>query len=296
MGTFLGHLVPGMAIIFLGLWHMINNVHLYYLNGSTKFRLRYWYPFKSPWHKLDHVELITVMCLSILAILIQLFDLQSPHLSFKLDNIEHSTMFLHLLIFEGFTLFSEINHLSEMMLRVSGILVSSVFGMELFLLHFHSTDHIGLEGHYHWLMQLIVCISLFASLSATTFPTNFPIASILSVSVVFQGCWFINMGSMLWVPKLVPQGCSMETPDATNGIMQGAIVCETNMADSRARALANLQFCWIFAAILIFKACLCIYFGRRSKPAPRQGVEYEQLSSGAAHDHLPTFVSKQIQL
>lgn len=296
MGTFLGHLVPGLALIFLGLWHMINTVRLYYLKGSAKFMLRFWYQLKSPWHKLECLELIIVMSFSILAILIQVFDLQSLRFSFKLDNIEHSTMFLLLLIFEGFTLFSEMNGLSEIMLGVSGILVASVFGMELFLLHFHSTDHIGLEGHYHWLMQLIVCISFFASLSATAFPTSFPMTLILSVSVVFQGCWFINMGFMLWVPNFIPRGCSMEPLHPVNGIIRGAVVCETYMADSRARALANLQFCWIFAAILIFKACTCIYFGRRRKPVGRQGLEYEQLSNEAAHDHLATFGFKQIQL
>lgn len=106
----------------------------------------------------------------------------------------------------------------------------------------------------------------------------------------------MNMGVMLWVPKFIPQGCSMESLDPINGIMHGAIVCETNMADSRPMALANLQFCWIFAAILIFKVCICIYFGRRCIPAGRQGLEYEQLSSGAVHDHLASFGIKQIQL
>lgn len=116
MGTFLGHLVPGLALIFLGLWHMINTVRLYYLQGSAKFMLRFWYQLKSPWHKVECLELIIVMSFSILAILIQVFDLQSLRFSFKLDNIEHSTMFLLLLIFEGFSLFSEMNRLSEIML------------------------------------------------------------------------------------------------------------------------------------------------------------------------------------
>ncbi|PRQ23347.1 hypothetical protein RchiOBHm_Chr6g0260341 [Rosa chinensis] len=39
---------------------------------------------------------------------------------------------------------------------VVGLLMASVFCLELFLLHSHSTDHVGLEEHYHWLLQLIV--------------------------------------------------------------------------------------------------------------------------------------------
>ncbi|KAK8311763.1 hypothetical protein V6Z12_D02G275000 [Gossypium hirsutum] len=66
----------------------------------------------------------------------------------------------------SFTLSAELSRSSEILSVVSGIFVASVFGQEVFLLHFHSADHVGLEGHYHWLLQLIVLISLLASLTA----------------------------------------------------------------------------------------------------------------------------------
>ncbi|KAG8364283.1 hypothetical protein BUALT_Bualt19G0112300 [Buddleja alternifolia] len=292
MGTFVGHLVPGLALLFLGLWHAINTIHIYYLNGSTKFMLRFWYPFKSPYNKLKHLELILIISFSIFAIFIQILDLQHLHLSFELDSIEHATIFLQLVIFAGFALFTELTHLSENTLEVYGILVSSIFGQELFLLHYHSTDHIGLEGHYHWLMQLIVCASFVTAIFATTSPNSFPPALILALSVIFQGCWFINMGFMLWVRDFVPRGCIMNN---SNNMMHGAVVCETNDADFRARALANLQFCWIFSAILIFMASICVVFGRRCV-ARRQLVEYDRLSSRGADDPVATVGFKQIQL
>ncbi|KAI3448077.1 hypothetical protein Pfo_004742 [Paulownia fortunei] len=295
MGTFVGHLVPGLALAFLGLRHTINTIQVYFLKGSSKFMLRFWYPLKSPLWKLEHLELILVLSFSVFAILIQIFDIKHLHFSFELDNIEHATIFLQLVIFTSFTLFSELSHLSENMLGVSGILVSSVFGQELFLLHYHSTDHIGLEGHYHWLMQLIVCASFLAALYATAHPTSFPAALILSISVVFQGCWFINMGFMLWVPDFVPRGCVTQPMNPSNSIMHGAVICETHEADLRARALTNLQFCWILSSILIFMASICIAFGRQCT-GRRQSLEYEQLSSPGAHDPLATVGFKQIQL
>ncbi|KAL0454203.1 UNVERIFIED_CONTAM: hypothetical protein Slati_0759500 [Sesamum latifolium] len=282
----------GLALAFLGLWHTINTIHLYYLQGSAKFMLRFWYPFRSPVRKLEHLELILVLLFSVLAIFVQLLDPRHLHFSFELDNIEHATMFLQLVIFTAFTLFSESNHLSENTLGVSGILVASVFGQELFLLHYHSTDHVGLEGHYHWLMQLIVCISFLAAIYATISPTSFPAALFLSTSVVFQGCWFINMGFMLWLPNFVPRGCVTQT---TNLIANGAVVCGTHEADLRARALANLQFCWILSSILIFMASVCIAFGRRL--TRRRQSEYERLPSPASHDPpLAAGGFKQIQL
>lgn len=296
MGTFLGHLVPGVALASLGLWHILNILRLHFLKGSDKFMLRFWYPLKCRFLKLEHLELILILLFSLFAILIQIVDIHHLHFFFELDNVEHATMFFQLLIFTSFTLFTELTHLSESTLGVSCILVASIFGQELFLLHYHSTDHVGLEGHYHWLMQLIVCVSFLAVLYATASPSSFPTALILSISVVFQGLWFINMGFMLWVPDFIPQGCSTQLMDRSkSSIMHGAVVCETKEAESRARAFANLQFCWILSSILVFMAGFCAVFGRKAR-GRRQSLDYEELSSPGAHDHLSTVGLKQIQL
>uniref|UniRef100_A0A5B7BJH2 Transmembrane protein 45B n=1 Tax=Davidia involucrata TaxID=16924 RepID=A0A5B7BJH2_DAVIN len=281
MGTFVGHIVPGLAVALLGLWHTINTIRAYYLKGSTNFKSRFWYPFRSPLSKLEHLELIFILSFSIFAIFMQVINFPFLHFSFNLDNFEHATMFLHLAIFAGFSLSVELTNSSEILSGVSGILATSVFGQQLFLLHYHSTDHVGLEGHYHWLLQLIVFLSLAAALSATSSPTSFPAALVLSISVIFQGCWFMNMGFMLWDPRFVPQGCVMQLADASSDIVHGAVMCTTHEAGLRARALANLQFSWILAGILIFTGCICLKFSRRSTPKGHPS-EYEQLHSRGA--------------
>ncbi|KAL2468397.1 hypothetical protein Fot_50986 [Forsythia ovata] len=291
MGTFLGHLVPGLALALLGLWHTINTIGAYYIKGHTKFMLRFWYPLKTPLCKLEHIELILVLSFSVFAILMQIIDFPYMQFSFKLDNFEHATMFLHLAIFAGYTLFSEFKSSSDTPVGVSGILAASVFGQELFLLHYHSSDHVGLEGHYHWLLQLIVCISLLAALFATCFPTSFPAALVITVSVVFQGCWLINMGFVLWSHMFVPRGCVTQSSNVSNNTVQGAVLCETHEADLRARALANLQFSWILAAILMFMACISLVFDRHRTPR-RLSPEYEQLHGPCSND----VGLKQIQL
>ncbi|PRQ23367.1 hypothetical protein RchiOBHm_Chr6g0260561 [Rosa chinensis] len=95
-------------------------------------------------------------------------------------------MFLHLTIFAGFTLSAEFINSFQILSGVVGLLMASVFCQELFLLHFHSTDHVGLEGHYHWLLQLIVFASVMAALAATCCRTSLPAALVLFISVVFQ--------------------------------------------------------------------------------------------------------------
>ncbi|XP_022748880.1 uncharacterized protein LOC111298431 [Durio zibethinus] len=174
----------------------------------------------------------------------------------------------------SFTLSAELSQSSEILTAVPGMLVASVFGQELFLLHFHSADHVGLEGHYHWLLQLIVFVSLLATLATMFLPTSFSSVLLLSISVAFQGCWFMNMGFMLWTPEFVPQGCIMQLAESSSDSMHGAVTCNSHEADVRARALANLQFSWILSGILIFTGIICLKFAGKSTP---RAAEYEQL-------------------
>ncbi|KAJ9135579.1 hypothetical protein P3X46_032748 [Hevea brasiliensis] len=276
MGTFVGHILPALALILLGLWHTINSIRSYCLKGSANFTVKYWYPFYGPLSRLKHLELIFILFFSVLAIFMQLLDFPFLHFAFKLDNFEHATMFLHLAIFAGFTLSAEITQSSEILSGVIGILAASVFGQELFLLHFHSTDHVGLEGHYHWLLQLVVFVSLVSALAATSFPCSFPAALVLSISVVFQGCWFMIMGFVLWVPEFMPEGCVARFAEASTHDMHGAVTCGSIDADLRARALANLQFSWTLSGILLFTGCVCLKLAGRCNPRG-QSTEYEQL-------------------
>ncbi|CAI9104415.1 OLC1v1003080C1 [Oldenlandia corymbosa var. corymbosa] len=201
-------------------------------------------------------------------------------------------MFLHLAILSGFSLFAELNHSSEIVSGVSRILAASVFGQELFLLHYHSTDHIGVEGHYHWLLQIVVSVSLLASLVVTCSPSSFPAALVLSISISLQGCWFIVMGFMLWVPKFVPQGCATQLNVGSSSSMHGAVICMNQEAEFRAKALANLQLSWVLSAILICVATICLVFSRT--PAPRgKSTDYEKLQCVTADASLALTGLKQ---
>ncbi|XP_031744507.1 transmembrane protein 45B [Cucumis sativus] len=255
MGQLVPHVASGFAFTLLGLWHTVNTIKTYNLKGSSNFKVRFWYPLDQPFSKFKYLELIFVFSFSIIAIFRQFWDFPFVHLSFKVINLEHASMFLHLAIFSA-----------------------CVFSQELFLLHFHSADHNGIEGHYHWLLQVIVFASLVSVIVAACCPSNFPAALILSLLVVLQGCWFMNMGFMLWVPNLVPKGCSMRVMDNGKDEMLGAVICASEEADMRARALANLQFSWILAGILIFTGIISIKCTKSENCSSKiQLTDYEQL-------------------
>lgn len=296
MGTLVGHIIPGLALFLLGLWHTINTIKAYFVKGPSSFTVRFWYQFNA-FHssRLKHLELISIISFSILAISLQVLDFPSVRFVFELDSFEHVTMFLQLTVFASFILCAELfTDSSELLSGFVGILASSVFAQELFLLHFHSTDHVGIEGHYHLLLQIIVFVSLLAAIATTCFPKSFAAALVLSISVMFQGCWFLNMGFMLWVPAFVPQGCSMndlgnktKSGGHHNHGMVGAISCGSHEADFRARALANLQFSWIFCVIMVVSGIVCLKMARRSSISDRL-VEYQRLHSKVMDSTITT--------
>ncbi|KAG6572004.1 Transmembrane protein 45B, partial [Cucurbita argyrosperma subsp. sororia] len=278
MGQFVPHIASGFVFTLLGLWHTLNTIKAYNLGCGSNFKVRFWYPLDWPHSNLKYLELILVFSFSVIGIFGQFWDYPFIHLSFNVINLEHATMFLHLAVFLGFALYNELNHSSNLLSGVEGVFAACVFSQELFLLHFHSADHDGIEGHYHWLLQLIVFASLVSVIVAACCPTCFPAAIVLSLLVVLQGCWFMNMGFMLWVPNLVPKGCSMRIVENGKDEMLGAVICASKEADMRARALANLQFSWILAGILIFTGFISLKCTKSDTCTPKiQLSDYEQL-------------------
>ncbi|CAO2173070.1 unnamed protein product [Urochloa humidicola] len=261
MGTFLGHFVPGLAFAILGVWHTLNTVKSYKLRTPSGFRSATWFPFRSPLPWLRRLELYLLLSFSVLAIADQLLDL--PFLALRLhpDSLEHATMYLHLALYASVALAAD-QALSGRRsdAGVGGVvaaLAASVFGQELFLLRFHSADHAGLEGHYHWLLQLVVAASVAATAASAVAPGSFAVAVVRSGSVLLQGVWFMVMGFALWVPALVPSGCHGVVAEE-EAAMRGAVACATEAAARRATVMANLQFSWAIAAVWVVTAYLCL--------------------------------------
>ncbi|KAF6151847.1 hypothetical protein GIB67_010421 [Kingdonia uniflora] len=283
MGTFVGHIVPGLTLALLGLWHTFNTIKAYNLKGKTKFHSRFWYPFNIPFYSFKYLELILIFSFSIFAIVMQVLDFPLLKISLKLDNLEHATMFVHLVIYAGFTLAVELMHSPECLMGLTGILATTVFSQELLLLHFHSADHTGLEGHCHWLLQLIVVVSLTSCIAMTSFSSSFVPAIVLSISVMFQGFWFINMGLMLWVPQFVPKECTTRLLEGGLKVMVSAVTCETEEAGMRAKALATLEFSWLLAGIVILTSFMSLMLSGKCVERNRPS-EYEQLHSSRSLD------------
>ncbi|ESQ29954.1 hypothetical protein EUTSA_v10011951mg [Eutrema salsugineum] len=137
MGSFVGHVLPGFAFLALGLWHLFNNIKLFCLHPNT-FTSSPWFPII----KLRHLELYLIMFSSSASISMELFIGPSRHHPFDSDGTIPAAAS------EGLTILA----------------AAAAFTQELLLFHFHSTDHMGFEGQYHLILQLIIFVSLLTTL------------------------------------------------------------------------------------------------------------------------------------
>ncbi|KAK6925729.1 Protein of unknown function DUF716 [Dillenia turbinata] len=101
---------------------------------------------------------------------------------------------------------------------------SAAFVQELLVFHLHSTDHMGIEGQYHWLLQLVMVVCLITTILGIHYKKSFINSIVKFVSIMFQGICMNLLGIVLWIPK--------------------------------AKAIANLQFCWFLTGVVIFSTVL----------------------------------------
>ncbi|KAH0850247.1 hypothetical protein HID58_091298 [Brassica napus] len=185
MGTLVGHVAPGFAFFVLGLWHLYNNIKLFSLHPNT-FNSSPWFPTS----KFRHLELYLIMLSSSASIAMELFIGPKKHQPFDSDgtipsnhlhNFEHSSISMSFLVYAVFALVLDQARPKAVSKELTILAAASTFAQQLFLFHHHSADHMGIEGQYHKLLQLVIFVSLLTTLMV--------------------------MGYMLWTPSLISKGC-----------------------------------------------------------------------------------------
>ncbi|KDP44342.1 hypothetical protein JCGZ_19209 [Jatropha curcas] len=253
----MGHVCPGLAFLALGLWHLFNHVKLHILQPNS-YISSIWFPTSKP----RYLELYLIILGSCISISMELFIMPSRHQPLDLDgtipsnhlrHFEHSLISMLFLVYASFAILLD-KIKAEAQNDLTQLLAAIALSQHYFLFHLHSTDHKGLESHYHWLLQLIILVSVVATLVSIRLPKNFLVSFVRSISIVFQGVWFIVMGIMLWTPQLIPKGCSIHNEDG-----QEIVRCGSQEALYRAKSLANILFSWFLIGNTIFS--ISFYLG-----------------------------------
>ncbi|KAK2641463.1 hypothetical protein Ddye_023226 [Dipteronia dyeriana] len=289
MGSLIGHVLPGIAFIALGLWHLFNQIKLHSLHPNL------YSPFSwFPTSKIRYLELSLIMVGSSISIAMELFigpkrhqplDLDGTIPSNHLHNFEHATISLTFFTYAAFAiLLDQIISSSKIQHGLTLFIGSIAFAHEILLFHLHSADHMGVEGQYHLLLQLVILVSLTTTLISIGHPKSFLVSFVRSASILFQGVWFIVIGYMLWTPEFIPKGCFINFEEGHQ-----VVRCHGEAALHRAKSLVNLQFCWFSVGITIvlvsFYLVLDRFFDKK--------VEYSTLITREEEDEYSVDVESQ---
>lgn len=257
MGTLVGHVAPGFGFLLIGVWHFFNHIRLFSVRPKS-YVAPPWFP--SPFVR--HLELILIILGSLGSISMELvigpekhqpFDDDGTIPSDHLHNFEHASISLTFLIYAAFTIYFDRIKMKERD-AMSQFLGAIAFAQQLLIFHLHSADHMGVEGQYHWLLQTVIAVSLATTLLSIPYPRSIMVSFVRSVSIAFQGIWFIVMGIMLWTPSLISKGCFLNIEEGHQ-----VVRCHTTEALDRAKSLVNIQFSWYLTGTVILAILGYVY-------------------------------------
>ncbi|CAI9106788.1 OLC1v1006007C1 [Oldenlandia corymbosa var. corymbosa] len=280
MGTLIGHVAPGFGFFVIGLWHLINHIRLHSLHPKSYTSLP-WFPTS----KFKYLELFLIMAGCTASVSMELFIGPEKHQPFDPDgtipsnhlhNFEHSNISLTFFVYALFSIIlDKVQPPAKYGLTL--FLGAIAFGQQFLLFHLHSADHMGIEGQYHWLLQIVIFVSLFTALLGIGYPKSFLNSFVRSVSIMFQGIWLMVMGFMLWTPELIPKGCFLNLEEGHQ-----VVRCHNNEALERAKSLVNIEFSWYLIGVAIFS--MSLYLAIFKLFPAEEKVDYQSLSKFEIQD------------
>ncbi|KAH6765870.1 hypothetical protein C2S52_016853 [Perilla frutescens var. hirtella] len=268
-----GHVSLGLAFLIIGIWHLFNSIKHHsqsHLHPKTYISLP-WYP--AP--RFKYLEPITIIFVTTIFIAMELLVGRHPTApdgtipAKNLRHLEHSIIALSFSLYASFAiLLDRISPPAQ--LGLLHLMQAMAFAQQLLILHLHSTDHMGVEGQYHWLLQIVTSISLIATLLVIGNPRSFLSSFVRGFSVVFEGVWLLVMGVMLWTPEWLPKGCYLKSE-----VGRDVVLCRGDRALDRAKALVNLEFGLCLIVLTVF---VMVFYLVVIKLYPQEKVEYRSLT------------------
>ncbi|EYU42981.1 hypothetical protein ABFS82_14G169500 [Erythranthe guttata] len=286
MGETSGHVSLGLAFLIIGVWHLFNTIKLHSLNPRS-YHISPWFPLSRP--SLKYLEPVAIMLVTTVFVSMELvFNRKQPIILFiaspyqpipskNLPHLEHSIIALSFFFYALFAIlldkFSRVDPVQNGSTRngLAHFLQAVAFGQQLLILHLHSTDHTGVEGQYHWLLQIVTFVTLIATLLSIGYARSFLVSFVRAFSVILEGVWLVVTGVMLWTEKLMPEGCFMSAEMGREGVVCGG----DGAALERAKALVNIEFGLYLILLTVFTMCLYLVL---VKLYPRETAEYRKLT------------------
>ncbi|KAJ4724086.1 Transmembrane protein like [Melia azedarach] len=262
MTKLLGHVALGLTFSSLGLWRLYNHIKLQFLRPNSSKSLPFY-----PTSKSKYLELFTLILVCSIFITSELFwGFRKQPLNpinneeilplNRLRHFEHATISLTFFTYAAFAvILDRIGSAHQYALTL--FLEAIALGQYLLLIHFHSADHLGVESQYHFLLQIILLVSVITTLMAIGWSKSFLVSFVRFSSIFFHGVWLIFIGMMLWTPGFIPKGCFLNVEEEHE-----VVRCHGEETLHRAKSLVNLQFSWFLIGICVFSVSFYLVLGK----------------------------------
>lgn len=219
------------------------------------------------------------------------FDVDGTIPTYHLHNFEHSSISMAFLVYAASVIALD-RAGAKIKDDLSLLLGAIALGQMLLLFHLHSTDHAGIEGQYHMLLQILISVSLTSTLMGISFPKSFILSFVRSIGILFQGLWLIVMGVMLWTPTYLPKGCFLHWEEGHQ-----VPHCHDEKSLHRAKALINIEFSWYVIGLAMFSVFFYLFlvkiYGEKVKYWPlgkedeEEALSQENIKLGFIHMGQP---------
>ncbi|CAF2685143.1 unnamed protein product [Rotaria sp. Silwood2] len=214
MGTWIGHIAPGVFFIFFAFWWHIHNCARYIRSlanerdektkrEKNKFQGSTTYPcFCLPGKTLRRLPIESIVKILITSIHFSIEiitgygSLPRPHLGD--ENAHHTAMLF------GFFLGSWVEILVHYKVpfpkRINQVMGFLAFAIEGLMMAFHLHARSMVDAHIHQLLALTIICSMIAALAESFDPNNFWFIVARSFFALTQGTWFLQAAYVIW-PK-----------------------------------------------------------------------------------------------
>ncbi|CAF1172388.1 unnamed protein product [Adineta steineri] len=216
MGTWIGHIAPGVFFICFAFWWHINNCRRYLKSLASeeddektkqqkqlKFQGSTTYPcFYCPSKTIRHLPIESILKILITSIHFTIEIITgwnwSPRIHLGDENAHHTAMLF------GFFLGSWVEILVHYKVplpkRTTQVMGFLAFAIEGLMMVFHLHARSMIDAHIHQLLGLTIVCSMIFAIGESFDPNNFWFIVARSFFALTQGTWFIQAAFVIW-PK-----------------------------------------------------------------------------------------------
>uniref|UniRef100_A0A0C9RXV5 TSA: Wollemia nobilis Ref_Wollemi_Transcript_5071_1289 transcribed RNA sequence n=1 Tax=Wollemia nobilis TaxID=56998 RepID=A0A0C9RXV5_9CONI len=280
MADFAIHMLASVALILLGLWHLLCAFKSY-LKNPNNYTAKPWHPITAKFKTLElylHLGGILVAMVYYLAISSD-FDplVKGSTPVYRLITLQTAAVLAVFLVSVLAILASE--NIASLVLPPGFPFLAAAlgFGLQSAVLNSGAALTSGIEGKCESLLGKVAGVCCLCAVLLVFQPRLLAADLGLSSAVLLQGLWFLQSGLSLHVRGFMPAGCDRLLD--VSGEVEGSTQCDLDESRLRALALLDLLFIVHVIVVILVDVTVCGLVARVSGVRKQGTGDYEPLSN-----------------